>query len=515
MTISTIQIACSALTEAGAQAHASKSTCADTDARTRETGFGDALSEEAGSEIAQFKALSPDREGAGFGFESEASSDRIFWDKSGTSSLNVPTDPHPQSVILRTSEFAAVSDDQIPTTESAKIADTAWGPHALLSNAAQTPLIADSGEIPEVISQTPTGLNVGGEPDSGLLNAQKQYSIIASKITPELSNGAPIAQVSNSNATAIATVPAVLSGSQPTENNQASATDLDVAQNPLNEGKATEEQARANSLDPTFARTHCSQPSKVESVFEKNRPVAQPAVEQLQTPNLIPTALGGTSEIAENPPKPVHSDHPPPALPRSEVLVTSTSAMPGNKPKSAPTPTSVFNPLEATEQLRMLPRHDLEITGGITPFTNTGSPASTNAVLSAPAQLPTQLPQHISTQICNALETSVNQDIEIRLDPEELGRVRIVLSPRETGMNVVVFSDRPEVLDLMRRNSDMLEADFSDIGYESSNFSFEQEHDDKPTPTQNANQHLDIEMTTDLPISQQTTGDTTRLDLRM
>jgi flagellar hook-length control protein FliK len=146
----------------------------------------------------------------------------------------------------------------------------------------------------------------------------------------------------------------------------------------------------------------------------------------------------------------------------------------------------------------------------------TGSTSFTSTTSLAQASAPMPPPAHISTQIRNALEVSGSRDIEIRLDPEELGRVRIVLSPKDGGMSVVFFSDRPEVLDLMRRNSGLLESDFSDIGYESASFSFQQDRNEPHQTTQDTQGQWEMEPPVDQPISHQpqSIGKDTRLDLR-
>jgi hypothetical protein len=64
--------------------------------------------------------------------------------------------------------------------------------------------------------------------------------------------------------------------------------------------------------------------------------------------------------------------------------------------------------------------------------------------------------------------------VELSLSPEELGRVRLRLHPSEAGLNVTIIAERPETLDLMRRNIDLLARDFLDIGYDGAQFDFAQ-----------------------------------------
>lgn len=62
--------------------------------------------------------------------------------------------------------------------------------------------------------------------------------------------------------------------------------------------------------------------------------------------------------------------------------------------------------------------------------------------------------------------------VEIALNPDELGRVRMTLSRTEHGMTVAIMADRPETLDLMRRHIDQLTAEFHRLGYTDIGFSF-------------------------------------------
>lgn len=65
--------------------------------------------------------------------------------------------------------------------------------------------------------------------------------------------------------------------------------------------------------------------------------------------------------------------------------------------------------------------------------------------------------------------------VEVRLHPEELGRVRIAIMPAEAGHTVQVMAERAETLDLIRRHIDLLSGDLRDKGFGALDFSFGQE----------------------------------------
>ncbi|MFD2172997.1 flagellar hook-length control protein FliK [Rhodobacter lacus] len=79
---------------------------------------------------------------------------------------------------------------------------------------------------------------------------------------------------------------------------------------------------------------------------------------------------------------------------------------------------------------------------------------------------------HIARQLAQGMPSSPDQPVEISLSPEELGKVRMTLHSSENGITVSVHAERPETLELMRRNIDSLARDFRDMGYSDISFDF-------------------------------------------
>ncbi|MFC5739732.1 flagellar hook-length control protein FliK [Sinirhodobacter huangdaonensis] len=119
-----------------------------------------------------------------------------------------------------------------------------------------------------------------------------------------------------------------------------------------------------------------------------------------------------------------------------------------------------------------------------------GASGPDGPVLAAPAPTPTLAPtptptptpagreighvpaHHVLRQLHEAVVHRPDGPVEVALSPEELGRVRLTLHPAEHGITVAVQAERPETLDLMRRNIEMLARDFRDLGYTDVSFSF-------------------------------------------
>lgn len=139
------------------------------------------------------------------------------------------------------------------------------------------------------------------------------------------------------------------------------------------------------------------------------------------------------------------------------------------------------------------------------------------AMLSAAGQA-----RPIAGQLAATATALKNGSTEIALSPEELGKVRMTLTPSETGMIMVITAERPETADLMRRNIDVLAQEFRDMGMEDVAFSFDQPGDDPQTDQQHEDgaktTHITLTDAADMqdaPVVPSSNAGTSGLDLRL
>lgn len=155
------------------------------------------------------------------------------------------------------------------------------------------------------------------------------------------------------------------------------------------------------------------------------------------------------------------------------------------------------------------------------------APAQTMAATTPPAQpataapphnlVPlTELPHHIRQHTALGKPTS----LELSMAPEELGKLRLFMTPDGDKLRIVFQAERPETLELLRRNSDSFSADLRQAGFGNASFSFGGWGD--PPPDQNAQpQNITgdaISSTPEQPNAQirySKPGITTGLDLRV
>lgn len=161
-----------------------------------------------------------------------------------------------------------------------------------------------------------------------------------------------------------------------------------------------------------------------------------------------------------------------PAEPQEPAPVLRAGLPTATAPTSAPTvpivPSDLVTQVQPSELDLLEPAKDAN--------TVLTSPSSTTSTTSVAAVTQTTAPTHhptVAQQITTAIIQSAGRTTEISLNPEELGRVRISLTPADTGMTVTITSERLETADLMRRNIELLAREFADLGYENLSFNFE------------------------------------------
>ncbi|MFK7744676.1 MAG: flagellar hook-length control protein FliK [Roseobacter sp.] len=175
--------------------------------------------------------------------------------------------------------------------------------------------------------------------------------------------------------------------------------------------------------------------------------------------------------------------------------------------------------ITAHDNTDLKPAAVFDIDAGATWETRSTSQTSPHALTQTLARAET--PTMIARQMAEALQRLPDRPVEISLNPKELGRVRMNISAAEVGITVNVVAERPETLDLMRRNIEQLAREFQSIGYENINFAFsegdtqqnfgdEQRDNDAPSAT-----HLDLTEPEETPPHVTRTASATGIDIRL
>ncbi|WP_281840659.1 flagellar hook-length control protein FliK [Sinisalibacter aestuarii] len=94
-----------------------------------------------------------------------------------------------------------------------------------------------------------------------------------------------------------------------------------------------------------------------------------------------------------------------------------------------------------------------------------------HAPLAAPTPRP-ELARAVAVQIAEVVAQNHERGVELRLQPEELGRVSLTMSADGGVLSVALAADRGDTLDLMRRHIEILGDELRKLGYSSVAFSF-------------------------------------------
>lgn len=178
--------------------------------------------------------------------------------------------------------------------------------------------------------------------------------------------------------------------------------------------------------------------------------------------------LADTAGAARSPEYPA----PPPGLPTVPATPGSGQAGSGPEPGVAPGNPQAMPTLDPAPQDLAVPNPV-----GSQPPDAPRPAAATGPPLAAPPAPPTP-----ARQIAETIITAQDDRVEIRLDPPELGRVVITLLRDGEVMRVHLAADRPETLDLLRRNTPELAQELRLAGQDTAAFSFGRPSGGQPQP---------------------------------
>lgn len=171
-----------------------------------------------------------------------------------------------------------------------------------------------------------------------------------------------------------------------------------------------------------------------------NPKAAMPEVTQTQTPPKATTVETNKTKAAQKSPTPTVE------LPKSPPLAGTPETNGGDAVDLLITPE--FAALEARSfDTAPLVRHD--------------------STLNRP-----EVMRHVAQQLTDVARQMPDRPVELALNPEELGRLRLTFTTTDAGLHVAVIAERGETMDLLRRHIESLAQDFRELGYRDVKFDF-------------------------------------------
>ncbi len=262
---------------------------------------------------------------------------------------------------------------------------------------------------------------------------------------------------------------------------------------------------RIRSDGPPLANDPESAPEKMQELA----PLKQDMRPE-QALSATATAIGGQRSSLGSAGAPPSSE---PPLPTPQLSPVS-----GASAEGSPSPaTVVAQPAQmgavTAASLKKLSLDDpLDIRAGLAGVSGTGS-VRTEAP-AAPLPSVAADPRVVIQQITQALIRMDGARTEVTLDPVELGRVSLTFVTKDDGVSVSVVADRPETADLLRRNSEQLQRDLTDAGYEGVELDFDEQDSDQGS-RQKGDAADAAKTTQSQPVSYRVTHTDAGLDIRI
>ncbi|MBE9635896.1 flagellar hook-length control protein FliK [Salipiger mangrovisoli] len=146
----------------------------------------------------------------------------------------------------------------------------------------------------------------------------------------------------------------------------------------------------------------------------------------------------------------------------------------------APRTASVVGDVDTGQRAASAPRDEDRV------FTETrGDVHLTNTRMDLAPQKDSPVPPRMAQlspirQVAEAIIAADGGQVDLRLEPEELGRVRFHIQLSDQGVVLHVSAERPETLEMMRRHVDQLARHLADAGLQGGSFSFSGERRSRP-----------------------------------
>lgn len=121
-----------------------------------------------------------------------------------------------------------------------------------------------------------------------------------------------------------------------------------------------------------------------------------------------------------------------------------------------------------------------------------------------------EMARHVAQQLADVARHMPDRPIELSLNPEELGRVRMTFTLTDGGINVAVMTERGETMDLLRRNIETLAQEFRELGHKDVKFNFSSNNQES---SQQNGAGDDVEITSETELSEKDQIEPARISL--
>ncbi|WP_293574064.1 flagellar hook-length control protein FliK [Phaeobacter sp.] len=243
---------------------------------------------------------------------------------------------------------------------------------------------------------------------------------------------------------------------------------------PLNaeQTSARADQQQSQTLASTAAQTNATMTAPQTTVAQSQANLAQAQAVAAQEPSVQAKERAESRQIAAEQStattNQVTALQTPSAVPQSAYSIAQFGLGAGTLSAANPTLSTLqVDAITATE-------HNAVLSGGSALGAEMPglSQLLTEATLSPGTVHRPETPRLIANQMAEALVAKGDRNVDVALNPKELGHVNMRVSVTETGVSVMIQTERPETGDLMRRHISELADEFRRMGFEDISFEF-------------------------------------------